>query len=57
MHDSLPLELFSVKTLAFVLATDLPGEVIVVLWCSLVAALTLPNVSTRIRVDCLEGGF
>jgi hypothetical protein len=33
MHDSLPLKLFSVKTLAFVLVTDLPGEVVVVPWC------------------------
>jgi hypothetical protein len=57
VHDSLPLELFSVKTLAFVLATDLPREVMVVPWCLLVAALTLPNVSTQIRLDCLEVGF
>jgi hypothetical protein len=57
MHDSLPLDLFSVKTSAFVLATDLPGDVTVVPWCLLVATLTLPNVSTRIRLDCLEVGF
>jgi hypothetical protein len=57
MHDSLPLELFSVKTLVFILVTDLPGEVMVVPWGLLVAALTLPNVSTRIKFDCLELEF
>jgi hypothetical protein len=34
-----------------------PGEVMIMPWCLLLAALTLPNVSTRIKLGCLEVGF
>jgi hypothetical protein len=57
MHGSLPLELFSAKTLAFVFTADLPGEVMVVPWCLLVGVLTVSNVSTHVRLDYLEVGF
>jgi hypothetical protein len=57
MHEFLPLELFSAKTLPFGLANDLPGELLVVPWCLLVVALALPGLSTRMRRDLLEIGF
>jgi hypothetical protein len=57
MHDSLPLELFSPKTLVFILTNDVEGENVMVPWCLLVTALTVPELSTKMRADVLEVGF
>jgi hypothetical protein len=57
MHDSLPLELFSTRTLALILRDNLQTEFMLVPWCLLAAELTLSTMSTRIRVDLLEIGF
>jgi hypothetical protein len=57
MHDSLPLELFSLKTLDYILHNPIAGETMIVPWCLLVLALTLPELSTRARLDLLMIGF
>jgi hypothetical protein len=73
MHDSLPLELFSAKTLVYILCAKdgadgdglgeltpergLRGEGIMLPWCLLVAALTMPGISTQTRIQLLEIGF
>jgi hypothetical protein len=57
MHDSLPLELFSLKTLSYILYHPVIGETMMVPWCLLVIALTLRDLSTWERLDFLEVGF
>jgi hypothetical protein len=57
MHDSLPLELFSLKTLQYILENPVVGETMLAPWCFLVIALTQANLSTRERRDLLETGL
>jgi hypothetical protein len=57
MHDSLPLELFSLKTLACILNNPIIAETMMVPWCLLVVALTWPDLSTETRRDLLEIGL
>jgi hypothetical protein len=57
MHDSLPLELFSLKTLRYILENEVVGETMLAPWCFLVIALTEESLSTRERRDLLETGF
>jgi hypothetical protein len=57
MHDSLLLELFSLKTLAYILNNPIVGEMTMVPWCLLVVALTWPDLSTETRRDLLKIGF
>jgi hypothetical protein len=57
MHDSLPLELFSAKTLAYILHECLAGEGMMIPWCLLVIALTMPDLSTETRTQTVEIGF
>jgi hypothetical protein len=57
MHDSLPLGLFSVKTLGDILRTKKPPELLMVPWCLLNVSLTLPGLNTRSRAGFLEVGF
>jgi hypothetical protein len=57
MHDSLPLELFSPRTLAVILRDNLQTEYMLAPWCLLTVALTLSSINTRTRVDLLEIGL
>jgi hypothetical protein len=57
MHDSLPLELFSLKTLGYILYHPVVGETMMVPWCLLVVALTSDDLSTEARLEILEVGF
>jgi hypothetical protein len=57
MHDPLPLELLSPRTLAVILRDNLQTELVLAPWCLLTAALTLLAISMRTRVDLLEIGF
>jgi hypothetical protein len=59
MNDSLLLDLFSPKTLSYILYPDnhLSREVMIVLWCLLVTALTLSEISTQTSIGLLEIGF
>jgi hypothetical protein len=57
MHDSLPLELFSLTTLRHILENPIVGETMLAPWCFLVIALTALNLSTTERRDLLEAGF
>jgi hypothetical protein len=57
MHDSLPLSLFSVKTLGDILTAHRPAELLMVPWCLLNVSLTLPGLNTRSRAGFLEIGF
>jgi hypothetical protein len=57
MHDSLPLEMFSLKTLGYILYNPVVGETMMVPWCLLVVALTLDGLSTEARLEILEVGF
>jgi hypothetical protein len=58
-HDSLPLELFSPKTLPYLVfpSNHVVGEVVIAPWCLLVSALTLSDISTQKRLESLEIGF
>jgi hypothetical protein len=57
MHDSLPLEMFSLKTLGYILYNPVVGETMMVPWCLLVVPLTLDGLSTEARLEILEVGF
>jgi hypothetical protein len=56
MHDSLPPELLSPKTLSYILCPDnhLSGVIMIVPWCLLVTALTLLEISTQTRSELLD---
>jgi hypothetical protein len=56
MYDSLPFELFSLKTLAGILNNPIVGERMMIPWCLLVVAVTWLDLSTEIRRDLLEIG-
>jgi hypothetical protein len=55
MHDSLPFELFSPKTLSHIFfpSNHVVGEIMIVLWCLLVSALTLSGISMQTRIELL----
>jgi hypothetical protein len=57
MHDSLPLELFSQRTLSNILTSGKPAELLMVPWCLLNVALTHRGLNTRSRAGFLEIGF
>jgi hypothetical protein len=57
MHDSLPLQLFSVKTLGYILRGHKPAELLMIPWSLLNVALTVPHINTRSRAGFLEVGF
>jgi hypothetical protein len=57
MHDSLPLALFSAKMSVAILENEAIDETMMVSWCLLVIALTIPDLSSRTRIDLLEIGF
>jgi hypothetical protein len=57
MHDSLPLELFSSKTLDAIMTAQDSTELLMVPWCLLNVALTHPGINTKTRGGYLEVGF
>jgi hypothetical protein len=57
MHDSLPLELFSPVTFAYILEHEMTSEMVLAPWCLLTAALTVPGFNTKTRCHLLEIGF
>jgi hypothetical protein len=57
MHDSLPLRLFSPLTLSVIFQQNWLPEFAMAPWCLLTAALTIPDLSTRTRIELLEVGF
>jgi hypothetical protein len=57
MHDSLPLELFSARTLVYLLENEVVGETMMIPWCLLVVVLTFRDLTTRQRIELLEVGF
>jgi hypothetical protein len=57
MHDSLPLEMFSYRTLKWVAHDGDGAEIMIVRWRILVVALTFHDLSTRTCVELLEIGF
>jgi hypothetical protein len=59
MHCSLLLDLFSLKTLSYILfpGNHVVGDVMIAPWCLLVSALTLSDISTQMRIELLEIAF
>jgi hypothetical protein len=54
MHDSLPLGLFSPRTLTVILRDNLQTEFMLAPSCLLTVVLTLSTMSRRLRVDLLD---
>jgi hypothetical protein len=57
MHGSLPLEMFSYRTLGWVVNDGDGEQIVIVPWCLLVVASTFRDLSIRTRVELLEIGF
>jgi hypothetical protein len=57
MHDSLPLELFSLKTTGHILHLGVVCETMIVSWYLLVTAFPLRDLSTKAQTDLMRIRF